>query len=91
MKKENNLNYKSTFKTLLKILVPTISMLVILYILKIFLPFENLNKVKSILYITIYTLVGGIVYIAISFKLKLFNTVFGSSFINKLKKKLIHT
>ena len=91
LKKENNLNYKSTFKTLLKILVPTISMLVILYILKIFLPFENLNKVKSILYITIYTLVGGIVYIAISFKLKLFNTVFGSSFINKLKKKLIHT
>ena len=91
LKKENNLNYKSTFKTLLKILVPTISMLVILYILKIFLPFENLNKVKSILYITIYTLVGGIVYITISFKLKLFNTVFGSSFINKLKKKLIHT
>ncbi len=89
LKKENDLNYKSTYKTFLKILIPTILMLVILFIVKIFLPFNNLTKTKSIIYIIIYTVIGGFTYLFTSYKLNLFNIVFGKEFINKLKKKLI--
>lgn len=89
LKKENNLSYKDTYQTFLKILVPTICMVIVLYITKIFLPFNNLSKTKSLLYIIIYAVLGGITYIAISIKMKLFNQVLGNNFINKVKKKLI--
>ena len=64
-------------------------MVIVLYITKIFLPFNNLSKTKSLLYIIIYAVLGGITYIAISIKMKLFNQVLGNNFINKVTKKLI--
>ena len=90
LKKENEeINYKSTFKTFLKILLPTISMVVVLYIIKIFLPFNDLSKAKSLLYIVIYAASGGAVYAILSWKMNLFELVLGKEFLNKIRKKLI--
>ena len=64
-------------------------MVIILYIIKIFLPLNNLSRSKSLIYIIIYAISGGFVYILLSFKMNLFEQVLGKKFLNKIRKKLI--
>lgn len=82
------LNYSSTFKTVGKILLPATCMVVVLLILNKFLPFNLYSRSEGLLTIIIDTVVGAVIYIAISFWLKLPQSIFGQQYINKAIKKL---
>ncbi len=88
IKKDFNIKYKKAFQTCLKILIPTIIMLMSLIVLKMFIPFNTTSKLNSILIVILYTFVGLIAYVLPSLKLNLFKEVLGASYINKIKKKL---
>ncbi len=88
LSKEDCINYKSTLIMLKKIILPTLLMIIIVLIFKFFLPFENLTRIKSLLYIIICALCGGGSFILITYKNGILVSVFGKDFINKILKKL---
>ena len=82
------LNYTKTFKTVGKIILPIISMIIILLITNHFLNFDNYTKLGSLMSVIINTLVGAIVYLGISYKLSIIDDIFGKGYLNKIIKKL---
>jgi len=89
LKKESkNLKYNSTLNILCKVLFSVFMMYIVLYIINTFLPFNLYNRTQALIFIVINTIIGGIIYIFITYKLKVINTIFGDSMINKFKKKL---
>lgn len=86
--KDCAISYKDTLNKLLRILVPVISIVAALVILKIFLPFHNLNRGMSLLYTVIYSAVGVTTYLSIAYKMGLIKEIFGAAYLNKIIKKL---
>ena len=82
------LNYTETFKTIFKILLPTLSMILVLIILNKFLTFNVYSKVESLITIIINAIIGAIVYLGISYKIGIIEKIFGKEYLNKLIKKL---
>lgn len=88
LKKENNISYKETINAIIKTLVPASVMVVILFILNYFLPFNEFSRMGAILTIIINAIIGGIIYIGISFKIGLMDGIIGRTMINNIIKKL---
>lgn len=63
-------------------------MVLILLILNKFLPFNQLTVVGAILTSIINAIIGGIIYITVSYKMGLIDEIFGREMVNKLIKKL---
>ncbi len=89
LKKEHKLSYKSTYKALGKILISTLVMIFIVLILKALIPLNVNSKLMCILYVSVISIVGAIVYAFVGVKTKLFEDVFGNTYMNKIKRKLI--
>ena len=85
---EKNINYKETLIVILKSLIPALSMTIVLLILNHFLPLDLYKRVDSFIIIIIDAIVGGFIFIFISFKLKLPQKIFGKEYMNKIIKKL---
>ena len=88
LRKNHNMNYKPTFVMLGKIIVPTLSMIIVLIVLNMFLPIDIASKFGSIFTIVINIIIGAPVYIGIAYKMGLLDEVFGRAYINKIIKKL---
>lgn len=85
---EHGIKYKETFKVLMKMIVPIISMFIVVFLLKLVVPINYGSKLSCIIHIGIISLFGGITYLAISYKMGIITKVFGKSMINKIIKKL---
>src|SRR5574344_2280349 len=68
--KSKEISYEETFKSILKILVPALSLVFVLIILKV-IPYNINSKFSSIISIIINALIGGFTYIFISYKMGL--------------------
>ncbi len=88
IKKDHKINYKETFNSILKMLVPIISMLIVLFVIKMFINVDLTNRLSCIIYIAINSIVGAIIYIFISHKMGLLENILGKETINRIKKKL---
>lgn len=88
LKVKNNVHYKELFKNIIKMMIPGILMTIVLLTVNYFLPFNSENIVGSLLFIVVDALIGGIIYIGVSYKIGLLNDVMGEDFINTLIKKL---
>ena len=89
LKKESeNLKFKSTINIFYKVMVAIITMFITLFIINKFLPFNLYNRVDAIIVIIINAVIGGIIYIFITYKLKVIENIFGQNMINKIKSKL---
>jgi O-antigen/teichoic acid export membrane protein len=87
IQKDHQINYQDTLKCLVKILVPVFCLVLSLILLK-FIPYNINSKWSCILSIIVNALVGGFVYIFISWKMKLLDEVMGKELLNKIIKKL---
>jgi len=86
LKKKYNFKYKELFTPLLKIIVCLTVMLSVLWGLKyIYYSFNGI--VQSVITIILFTIVGGLIYMLLSFRLKLINDIFGSNFFDKIRQK----
>lgn len=86
--KDKNISYKETIKVIFKILIPALSMLVVLLIINKFIPLDVYKKFDAIILIIINAIIGGIIYIYLSFKLNIPYQIFGKEYLNKIIKKL---
>lgn len=88
LKKNHGLAFLDNYKMAGKIMIPSIVMVLVLLVLNAFLPFDVTKRWPAIFTIVINTLVGGTIYVGLSYKMGLFEEVFGKSYIEKIKKKL---
>ena len=88
LNRQNKLNYMPTLKVLLKSLLPLLAMVIVVIITKKIVPYNVASKVSCVLYVAINSIIGGIVYLFISYKMGILESVFGKKFLNSIIKKL---
>lgn len=88
LKKECNLKYTATFKTLGKMLIPLVFMIIVVFIGMQVIPVNLYSRGSCILYVGILSFLGGIVYFFLSFKMGIITEVFGKKMTNSILKKL---
>ena len=86
--KENNIKYTETIKNIFKTFIPGGIMVLFLGLINYFLPFNELTVLGAILTSLIDALIGGIIYLIISYKMGLIEHIFGIEMLNKIIKKL---
>jgi len=88
IRKEHNLRYRDTGIQILKMAIPAVLMVVSLYYLNAVLPFNVFSRTQALQLIIINSIVGGLIYIIVSFKLRLPQHIFGTDELNNILKKL---
>ncbi len=86
--RSDNISFKETFRVLSKALIPSITMVVVLCVINHYLVFNVLTFKGALLKIIINAIIGGIIYIGLSYKLHLLHDVIGIDMLNKILKKL---
>lgn len=92
LKHKFKFDYKDTTKAILKMLLTLTIMVLILSGLSLIIPLTVTSRLKAILTIIPYILVGAAIYIGMSYKIGLLNDIFGAKkikiIINKVKSKI---
>ena len=86
LKKKEGIKYKETIKIFGKIFIGIVCMVIVLFGLKLLIPLNPVDRIKSILEITIFTIVGGITYFLITYKMGVITALFGQTIIDKALK-----
>ncbi len=89
IKEKTKVNYLKAFKSVIKITLCTIIMILSLMILNVFIPNVSTSRFISILYIILYGVLGVIVYFYVSYKSNTLSEIFGKDFILNIKKKIL--
>lgn len=85
---EHKLSYKETIKQVLKLMVPSLVMTGVLLLINMFLPFNVYSRTDAVKVILINAIIGGIIYLGISIKMKIPQYIFGGRDLEKIIKKL---
>lgn len=92
LKHKFKFDYKDTTKAILKMLLTLTIMVLILSGVSLIIPLTVTSRLKAILTIIPYILVGAAIYIGMSYKIGLLNDIFGAkkikTIINKVKSKI---
>jgi len=86
--KDHQMSYKDTLKQVLKILVPGIVMTIVLLIINNYIPFNVNSRTSSFKLVIIDAVIGGIIYLGLSIKMKIPQYIFGGKDLAKIIKKL---
>lgn len=87
LKKKLDIKYKETIKKVIRTLLPLSVMIIVIVILREFMPSTS-SRILNLIYSFIYAIVGGITYFFISIKTNLLYDILGKDIINKVLKKL---
>lgn len=85
---KDKIKYHELFVNLAKMIIPAVSMVVILLVINHFITLDPRSMTNSIIIIVINAIIGGIIYIGISYKTRLLNDIFGDELVHKILKKL---
>lgn len=88
LKKECKIKYDDTFKLIIKMMVPTILMILIVLVLGFILPVNYDSRLSCIIFVAINAICGALVYAVVSFKMGIIEKVLGKEMTNKILKKL---
>lgn len=88
LRKENKYSYKKAVTMALKSLIPALSMLFVLILLRMVVSFSVTGRLTAVLNIAINAIVGGIVYVFISIKVGLLDEIIGRHNVAKIVRKL---
>ena len=86
--KKYKINYEDTLKKVVNIILITMAMVVVLVIVRYFIPFTSTSRLFNVLYIILYTIIGLFVYFVFMFKTKLVYNIFGTNYVNKIVNKI---
>lgn len=87
IKKATNINYLQAIRTLIKVVMCTLIMILGLSIMHLFIPIYSVNRFGSILYIILYGVVGIIIYFFMAYKSNTLSDIVGKDFVNKIFSK----
>lgn len=88
LRKEHGLSYQSVWNTLKRIFIPLVCMIFCVFVLRLFLPIVYESKLSCVIYVSVISIVGAIVYLFVGFKMGILQDVFGKKYIQKIIKKL---
>lgn len=88
LKKKHHVSYNEIFYTLKRAMIPILLMIITLVILNNFVLYNETNKLASLIILFVKGAVAGLVYLVSSYKLKIFQKVFGAENIHRLVRKL---
>ena len=89
IKKNLNVSFKTTKEKLYKITFSSLFMLVVLFLIKLFIPLSG-GKVYSLIIVMLYAVIGGAIYFILTSKMHIFEDIFECTFmdfINKILKR----
>lgn len=86
--KKYKFNLKESLFSGIKTVCYTAIMLLVLYLLTFIIPINNPNRLISMATVIVYTVVGVLTYLLISYKTGLIDDVFGKNIINKIRNKI---
>ena len=87
VKKETNISYLKMARTLIKVIMCTIIMVLGLSIMHLFIPSYSVSRFESILYIILYGVVGVIIYFFVAYKSNTISDIVGKDFVEKIISK----
>ena len=87
VKKETNINYLRMIRTLIKVIMCTIIMVLGLSILNLFIPSYSVSRMGPILYIILYGIIGVIIYFFVAYKSNTISDIVGKDFVDKMISK----
>lgn len=88
LKKTYHFDYQDTKRMLGKIIVPLLTMIVVVVLMKLFIPIDYDSRFACIVYIAVIAIVGAFTYFIISHKMGLIDEILGKNYLEKLKNKL---
>ena len=88
LRKDHKISYRKTINTLLHLIIPVTSMIIVVILLKTIIPLDYSNRIYSILYVLLISLIGAITYLYLTYKDGVLLNVFGHRYIEKIMKKL---
>ena len=88
VKKATNINYLKTVRTLIKVIMCTLIMVLGLSIMHLFIPSYSLSRFGSILYIILYGIVGVVIYFFVAYKSNTISDIVGKDFVNNIISKI---
>ena len=80
--------YEDTLKKVFNMIFIGLVMVIVLLVVKIFIPFNSMNRVLSIFLVAFYALLGAIIYFGLMFKTGMIYDVFGRGNVEKILAKL---
>ena len=88
VKKETGISYLKTMRTLIKVVMCTLIMILGLSILNLFIPSYSINRFGSILYIILYGVIGILIYFFVAYKSNTISDIVGKDFTNNIISKI---
>ncbi len=88
IKKETDISYLRAFRTLIKVIMCTLIMVLGLSIMRLFIPSYSLSRFGSALYIILYGIVGIILYFFVAYKSNTISDIVGKEFVQKIISKI---
>lgn len=88
IRKKYDVNYEETIKRVFNIVLTTTLMVIVLLVIKYFIPFESTSRLVNIIYIILFSIIGAVVYFGVMFKTRLIYDIFGKGNVDKIVSKL---
>ena len=87
LKREFQFKYTDTKNALVKILLPLAVMIVVVLLMKLFIPIDYDSRFACVMYIAVIALVGALTYFIISHKMGLMDDILGKNYLQRLKSR----
>ena len=84
LKKNFGIKYNRLIKNVIICILSILVVVVLIKILSLFIVFSSLSRVKSIFLVAICSIIGALIYFILTYKNKVFETVFGKNVIKKI-------
>ncbi len=86
--KKYQVNYEDTVKKVISVVMTTMVMAITLLLLQKVFPFDSTSRFFSIFYVSIYAILGSVIYFFIAFQSRLIYDIFGKDNIKGIIKKI---
>ena len=87
LKREYHFSFGDTKKMLGKIILPLVVMIVVVVLMKLFIPIDYDSRFACVMYIAVIALVGAFTYFIISHKMGLIDEILGDNYLHRLKNR----
>ena len=89
LKKEFHFHYQETKRTMGKIIVPLLTMIAVVALMRLFIPINYDSRFACIIYIAVIAIIGALSYFIVFYKMGLFDDILCKYYLQKIKDKLM--
>lgn len=88
LRKHHQLKYHESYKMFCKILVPSLCMMLVVFLVARLCPISYNSRISCIFYVFLTSVSGAVVYLYIAYKMKILDNVFGKEYLDRIIRKL---